>query len=68
MLSIYQAWFILACAIKLGQINLLLWARVSSDFISGVIKSWDRDKRIKIVVSYYGFIFFDDIGIYMDEM
>ena len=38
VLSIYLGWLILACAIKLGQINLLLWATVSSDFISGVIK------------------------------
>ena len=29
---------------------------MSLDFISGAIKSWDLDNRIKIVVSYYSFI------------
>ena len=68
LLSIYLGWLILACAIKLGQINLLLWATVSSDFISGVIKELKPLQKDQDCCQLLRFYHSDDSGIYMDEM
>lgn len=58
----------MACAIKLGQINLLLWATVSSDFISGVIKELKPLQKDQDCCQLLRFYHSDDSGIYMDEM